>query len=165
MRKAAEEFGRRRRGDEPWNTILVQGDAPRGQLVARFKAEVGSVLLGLDSFWEGVDVPGEALSVVVIDRLPFATPDDPVLDAVDATLPGGAFKTWSLPRAVTAIRQGQGRLIRAKTDRGVVVILDDRIVNAGYGQAFLRSLPPMRLSRRLEDVASFLGASQGEDSV
>ena len=165
MRKAAEEFGRRRRGTEPWNTILVQGDAPRGQLVARFKAEVGSVLLGLDSFWEGVDVPGEALSVVVIDRLPFATPDDPVLDAVDATLPGGAFKTWSLPRAVTAIRQGQGRLIRTKTDRGVVVILDDRIVNAGYGQAFLRSLPPMRMSRRLEDVGSFLGASPGEDSA
>jgi len=112
-----------------------------------------------------VDVPGEALSVVVIDRLPFATPDDPVLDAVDATLPGGAFKTWSLPRAVTAIRQAQGRLIRTKTDRGVVMILDDRIVNAGYGQAFLRSLPPMRLSRRLEDVGAFLGASPGEDSA
>ena len=169
LRKAAEAFrrleGARLRPGEygyqtdevvTWGTVLVQGDAPRGQLVARFKAEVGSVLLGLDSFWEGVDVPGEALSVVVIDRLPFATPDDPVLDAVDATLPGGAFKTWSLPRAITAIRQGAGRLIRAKTDRGVVVVLDDRVVNAGYGQAFLRSLPPMRLSRRLEDVGSFL---------
>jgi len=168
LKKAAENFNSprylSRNGiEQTWGSVLVQGDAPRGQLVARFKAEVGNVLLGLDSFWEGVDVPGEALSVVVIDRLPFATPDDPVLDAVDATLPGGAFKTWSLPRAVTAIRQGVGRLVRTKTDRGVVVILDDRIVNAGYGQAFLRSLPPMRLSRRLEDVGAFLGASPADE--
>jgi len=160
MRRAAEEFGRRARVLSPWGAVLVQGDAPRAQLVDRFKRETSSILLGLDSFWEGVDVPGEALSVVVIDRLPFATPDDPVLDAVDAQLPRGAFEEWSLPRAITAIRQGFGRLIRAKTDRGAVVILDDRILTKGYGKRFLRSLPPCPLSRDLEAVGAFL---QGED--
>lgn len=156
--KAAERFRRQYGGSAP---VFVQGDEPRAQLLAKFKAEIGSVLLGLDSFWEGVDVPGESLSVVVIDRLPFATPDDPVLDAVDALLPRGAFAEWSLPRAVVEIRQAFGRLIRSRTDRGVVVILDDRITSKGYGKSFLRSLPPAPMSRRLEDVGAFLAGKIG----
>jgi ATP-dependent DNA helicase DinG len=160
IRKAAEAFDRVV-GASTWKRVLIQGEAPRGQLVEEFKREIGSVLLGLDSFWEGVDVPGEALSVVVIDRLPFATPDDPVLDAVDAQLPRGAFEEWSLPRAITAIRQGAGRLIRSKKDRGVVVILDERIITKGYGRRFLRSLPPAPLSRDLQDVGAFLRGKIG----
>ena len=139
-----------------WGTVLVQGEAPRGQLIARFKSEVGSVLLGVQSLWEGIDVPGEALSVVVIDRIPFATPDDPILDALDAVLLKGAFESYSLPRAVIAIRQGVGRLIRSQLDRGAVVLLDDRITTKGYGKRFLRSLPSTRTSTSIAAIGQFL---------
>ncbi len=157
LRAAAAAFEEVPHADRTWREVLVQGDAPRSELVARLKAQVGGVLLGVDSFWEGVDVPGEALSVVVIDRLPFATPDDPILDAVDALTPGGAFASWSLPRAVTELRQGVGRLIRRATDRGIVVVLDDRLVSKGYGRKFLRSLPDMPLTRDFEEALAFLG--------
>jgi ATP-dependent DNA helicase DinG len=145
-----------------WGSLLVQGDAPRSELVRRFCEEVGSVLLGTESFAEGVDVPGESLSVVVVDRLPFAPPDDPVYDAVDAMSPRGAFFTWSLPRAVTALRQRAGRLIRRATDRGVVVVLDDRVVTKGYGASFTRALAPMPISRDLSLVRSFLFPEEAE---
>lgn len=141
--------------------VLVQGTAPRTALVEEFRRDVGSVLLGTDSFWAGVDVPGEALSCVVIDRLPFPTPNDPVLDAVKSRNGGRGrwFQEYSIPRAVTAFRQGFGRLIRSVDDRGVVIALDRRLVDKPYGAAFLRSLPNTRVTRELGEVAEFLGPS------
>lgn len=136
--------------------VLRHGDAPRTQLIKEFKEDVRSVLLGTESFWEGVDVPGEALSCVVIDRLPFPTPDDPVLDAVSA-LNDRAFYEWSVPRAVIKFRQAFGRLIRSRRDRGVVVCLDRRIIDKPYGRQFTASLPRgMRIVRDLQEVARFL---------
>lgn len=141
--------------------VLRQGDAPRTQLIREFKADVRSVLLGTDSFWEGVDVPGESLSCVVIDRLPFPTPDDPVLDAVTAIRGREAFYEWSVPRAAIKLTQGFGRLVRTKLDRGVVVVLDRRITDKPYGGAFTRSLPfGLRISRDFGDVARFLARPQ-----
>lgn len=136
--------------------VMKQGQAPRSELVRRFREDVSSVLIGTASFWEGVDVQGEALSCVAIDKLPFPPPDDPVLDALDAR-DKDAFANHMLPRALIAFKQGFGRLIRTKTDRGVVVCFDRRIVEKGYGKKFLNSLPPgVRVSRRLEDVRDFL---------
>jgi ATP-dependent DNA helicase DinG len=136
--------------------VLKQGERPRTQLVEEFRRDVSSVLLGTKSFWTGVDVSGEALSCVVIDKLPFPTPDDPVADAISERDPD-AFFNYFVPRAVTAFKQGFGRLIRSTADRGVVVVLDKRLVTKGYGRTFLRSLPPAGLSTRLEDVGEFLG--------
>ena len=140
-------------------TILKQGACPRTQLIKQFKEDVGSVLLGCESFWAGVDVPGESLSCVVIDKIPFVPPDDPVLDAI-AAADRGWFKNHSIPRAVIAMRQGFGRLIRTQQDRGVVVMLDARLVSKGYGRLFLRSLPPVRVSRDIRDVGRFLDGTK-----
>ena len=136
--------------------VLRQGEMPRTALVEAFRADVGSVLLGTESFWTGIDVPGEALSCVVIDRLPFPSPEDPVLDAIRERDPRW-FLHYGLPRAVLAFKQGFGRLLRSAGDRGVVVVLDRRLVARPYGRLFLRSLPPVRLSRRMADVGRFLG--------
>lgn len=135
--------------------VLVQGEAPRSRLVEAFREDVSSVLLGTASLWEGVDAPGEACSCVVVDRLPFPSPDDPVGDAV-AERDRDWFQNWSLPRAVLALKQGFGRLIRSSTDRGVVVVLDRRVVDKSYGRLFLEALPPVARSRRIEDVQWFL---------
>jgi ATP-dependent DNA helicase DinG len=135
--------------------ILRQGDRPRTALVEEFRRDVDSVLLGTESFWAGVDVQGEALSCVVIDRLPFPSPDDPVLDAITERDPRW-FTNYSLPRAVIAFKQGFGRLIRSSTDRGVVVVLDQRLVSKYYGKVFVRSLPPVLKSQRIENVQRFL---------
>jgi len=135
--------------------VLKQGDMPRTALVDEFRRDVSSVLLGTESFWAGVDVPGEALSCVVIDRLPFPSPDDPVLDAISER-DRRWFTTYSLPRAVIAFKQGFGRLIRTATDRGVVVVLDRRLVSKPYGRVFTASLPDVLKSRRLENVRHFL---------
>jgi ATP-dependent DNA helicase DinG len=138
-----------------WN-VLSQGDKPRTRLIEEFRADVRSVLLGVESFWAGIDVPGEALSCLIIDRLPFPTPEDPILDATKDR-GGNWFMGYSIPRAVTTFRQGVGRLIRSVHDRGVVVVLDDRLVRARYGTMFTSSFPKrMRISKSLSDVQNFL---------
>jgi ATP-dependent DNA helicase DinG len=155
--------------------LLVQGDAPRGELVERFRRLGNAVLLGTSSFWEGVDVVGEALSCVVIDRLPFASPGDPVLQArIDALRQrgGNPFRDLQLPQAVIALKQGAGRLIRDIGDRGVLVVCDPRLLGRSYAAAFLESLPPMPRTRELEAVRRFFaedgeggGDSEAEGSV
>jgi ATP-dependent DNA helicase DinG len=125
--------------------LLAQSDGlPRTKMVERFKADVNSVIFGADSFWQGVDVPGEALSNVIIVRLPFSVPSHPLLEArLEAIrLRGGnPFVEYQVPEAVIKLKQGFGRLIRTKTDRGIVVILDPRILSKPYGRTFLHSLP------------------------
>jgi ATP-dependent DNA helicase DinG len=125
--------------------LLVQGQGPpRGKLLEQFKNTARSVLFGTDSFWMGVDVPGEALSNVIITRLPFAVPDHPLVEAKLELIQergGDAFAEYSLPEAILKLRQGVGRLIRTKSDQGIVVILDNRIVTKAYGRAFLKALP------------------------
>jgi len=140
--------------------ILVQGSAPRAELLRRFRDLGNAVLLGTASFWEGVDVPGEALSCVIIDRLPFASPGDPVLAARIEALRrrgGNPFAEFQLPQAVIALKQGAGRLIRGDSDRGVLVVCDPRLLRRSYGYTFLASLPPMAHTREPAQVCAFFG--------
>jgi ATP-dependent DNA helicase DinG len=137
----------------------VQGTGSRSELLARFRALGNAVLLGSQSFWEGVDVRGEALSLVVIDKLPFAPPDDPVLAARIESLRaqgGNPFTELQLPQAVLQLKQGAGRLIRDESDRGVLMLCDPRLVSRPYGRRMLQSLPPMKLCRSLAEVEAFL---------
>jgi len=141
--------------------LLVQGTAPRSELLERFRTAGNAVLLGTGSFWEGVDVRGEALSCVIIDKLPFATPGDPVLQARAAAMEQAGlspFKDYQLPNAVIALKQGMGRLIRDSSDRGVLMLCDPRLLSKGYGKIFLASLPPMARTRTLTDVETFFAA-------
>ncbi|PAJ80165.1 ATP-dependent DNA helicase [Burkholderia ubonensis] len=142
-----------------WNTpLLVQGDASRTELLDRFRAYGNAILVGSQSFWEGVDVRGDALSLVVIDKLPFAPPDDPVLAArLDALAKKGLspFAAHQLPQAVITLKQGAGRLIRAETDRGVLMICDTRLVDKPYGRRIWQSLPPFKRTREIEVVEAF----------
>lgn len=138
--------------------LLVQGEMPRHYLIERFRELGNAVLLGTQSFWEGVDVQGEALSLVIIDKLPFATPGDPVLKArMDAMRQQGLepFVHYQLPQAILTLKQGAGRLIRGEQDRGVLMLCDPRIRSKGYGKQFIESLPPMRRTQSLEDVQAF----------
>ena len=138
--------------------LLIQGSRPKALLLEQFKEAGNAVLLGTSSFWEGVDVRGEALSCVIIDKLPFASPGDPVLKArLEAMTQQGKnpFFEYQLPTAVIALRQGIGRLIRDVTDRGVLMVCDPRLLKKSYGQLFLDSVPPMKRTRDILDVEDF----------
>ncbi|MBS0315011.1 MAG: ATP-dependent DNA helicase [Proteobacteria bacterium] len=140
--------------------VLAQNEAPKAELLRRFRMLGNAVLIGSQSFWEGVDVAGDALSLVVIDKLPFAPPDDPVLTARMKHLEeqgGSPFMDWQVPQAAIALRQGAGRLIRSETDRGVLAICDERLVTKGYGRVLRSGLPPMPITRDREEIASFFG--------
>ncbi|MGF6636926.1 ATP-dependent DNA helicase [Paraburkholderia tuberum] len=144
--------------------LLVQGDASRTELLDRFRAYGNAILVGSQSFWEGVDVRGDALSLVVIDKLPFAPPDDPVLAArLDALTKKGLspFAVHQLPQAVITLKQGAGRLIRAETDRGVLMICDTRLVDKPYGRRIWQSLPPFKRTREIDVVREFFEESAG----
>jgi ATP-dependent DNA helicase DinG len=140
--------------------MLLQGTAPRHVLLQQFRETPHAVLFGTSSFWQGVDVQGEQLSCVIIDKLPFAVPSDPVVkarsDAIDAA-GGNAFLDYQVPGAVIALKQGFGRLIRSLSDHGVLMLLDPRIQRARYGRIFLDSLPAYRVTQRIEDVETFFG--------
>ena len=140
--------------------LLVQGSAPKTELLQRFVAHGNALLLGTASFWEGVDVRGEALSLVVIDKLPFASPGEPVLQArLDAIRRrgGNPFMQFQVPQAAIALKQGAGRLIRDVSDRGVLVVCDPRLLKKGYGQTFLDAMPPFARTRDLQRVQDFFG--------
>jgi ATP-dependent DNA helicase DinG len=142
--------------------LLVQGTGSRSELLERFRSLGNAVLLGSQSFWEGVDVRGDALSVVVIDKLPFAPPDDPVLAARIEGLRargGNPFTELQLPQAVLQLKQGAGRLIRDETDRGVLMLCDPRLVSKPYGKRIVASLPAMKRTRSLEEVEAFFAAT------
>ena len=153
LNKAAEIIA-----DEIDYPILIQGKAPRSELLNQFRETKNAVLLGTSSFWEGVDVKGEALSSVIIDKLPFASPDDPVLQARlnHFTQQGGnAFMEYQVPQAAIALKQGVGRLIRDVTDRGICTICDKRIISKSYGKRLINSLPPMPITHDIADVEHF----------
>ena len=138
--------------------LLLQGTAPRKALLEEFRATPNAVLFGTSSFWQGVDVQGEALSCVIIDRLPFAVPSDPVVMArMKAIEEGGGkpFFEYQVPSAVITLKQGFGRLIRSLEDRGVLMLLDPRIQRQRYGQVFLESLPPYRMTQDIAAVEAF----------
>jgi ATP-dependent DNA helicase DinG len=139
----------------PW-TLLTQADLPKPALVEAFSSDERACLFATMGFWQGIDVPGPALSQVVIDRLPFPRPDEPLLQARRDRASAGAFRTVDLPRAATLLAQGAGRLIRSSVDRGVVAVLDPRLAKAGYRWDLVRALPPMRRTRDRSDVEAFL---------
>jgi ATP-dependent DNA helicase DinG len=151
------------RGSLPY-TLFVQGDAPRAMLLRAFREGEDTVLIGTGTFWEGIDVPGASLRCVVIDKLPFASPSDPVTSArIRALRERGEdpFEAYQLPEAVLALRQGVGRLLRRGDDYGVVALLDRRVTTRGYGGLFRANLPPMRWTRERADVAAFFRRHRG----
>jgi ATP-dependent DNA helicase DinG len=154
LRQAAEILSERVR-----YPLFVQGELPRSLLLEQFRGSGHGVLLGSSSFWEGVDVIGDALSLVVIDKLPFAAPDDPVMEARSGALRrsgGNPFIQLFLPQAVISLKQGAGRLIRDVNDRGALVVCDPRIRTKSYGRVFLESLPPMKMATNRAEVEKFL---------
>jgi ATP-dependent DNA helicase DinG len=137
---------------------LVQGDAPKGALLRRFREDGHAVLVATMSFWEGVDVPGDALRLVVIEKIPFAVPTEPVVAARCAAIEaagGNPFVHYSVPQAAITLKQGFGRLLRTHKDHGVVAILDRRLRTKGYGRTLLGGLPPARRTEHLDDVRAF----------
>jgi ATP-dependent DNA helicase DinG len=157
--RALNAYRERVRGRVPYD-VLVQGEEPRERQLERCRSEVGSVLLATSTFWQGVDVPGESLSLLVIDKLPFSAPGDPLHEArCEAVERAGGdwFRDYALPTAVLQLRQGFGRLIRGHADRGVVAILDPRLRTRGYGRAFIAALPRCPVVEDPADVAAFFG--------
>ena len=144
--------------------LMVQGRASKSHLLTEFRSHGNAVLLGTNSFWEGVDVRGEALSCVLIDKIPFAAPDDPILQAKIDHLRergGNPFTSIQIPAAVIQLKQGIGRLIRDNSDYGVLVLCDPRFLTKPYGKLFLRSLPPMPITQKSDDVAKFFKEKAG----
>jgi ATP-dependent DNA helicase DinG len=168
MQRAHERVGARlREAGLDW-PLLLQGSGSKNELLDRFRRSPHAVLLGSQSFWEGVDVKGEQLSVVVIDRLPFNPPDEPVLAACIERINragGNAFMDYQLPRAVITLKQGAGRLIRDETDRGALMICDPRLVEKPYGRRIWRALPPFRRTRSLAEVEAFFTAPVPADTA
>jgi ATP-dependent DNA helicase DinG len=153
LHKVAERLA----GRVPW-PLLVQGEAPRAALIEQFRRTPHAVLLATASFWQGVDVAGEQLSCVIVDKLPFASPGDPVVSARIDRLKqqgGNPFAEYQVPVAILMLKQGLGRLIRSASDRGILAVLDSRLVEKSYGRRFLQSLPPARLVHDLEAVRAF----------
>jgi ATP-dependent DNA helicase DinG len=148
--------------------LMVQGQAPRRELLERFREDVASVLFATRSFWQGVDVVGEALSCVIIHKLPFGFPGDPILEARLEYIQqqgGDPFWDYQVPSAIITLRQGLGRLIRSEQDRGALCILDRRLLSRGYGRAFLESLPPCRVTSELEDLLRFFRSESGSTAL
>jgi ATP-dependent DNA helicase DinG len=140
--------------------LLLHGTMTRNELLYQFRTTPHGVLFGTSSFWQGIDVQGEQLSCVIIDRLPFAVPSDPVLQARVKAIEnsgGSGFFDYQVPKAAIALKQGFGRLIRSTTDRGVLVMLDRRIQHVNYGSIFVESLPPYRITTDIADVQRFMG--------
>ena len=165
MRRAHELLQQRFQAEGVDYPLLLQGEGTRSELLERFRRLGNAVLVASQSFWEGVDVRGEALSLVVIDKLPFAPPDDPVLAArIEYLAKQGknAFMEYQLPRAAISLKQGAGRLIRDETDRGVLMICDPRLISKPYGRRIWQSLPAMRRTRLLEEVTDFFTAAPVE---
>ena len=157
--RALDAYRERVRGLVPYD-VLVQGEAPRERLLRRFREEVDSVLIATSTFWQGVDVPGQSLSLLVIDKLPFSAPGDPLHEArCEAVERAGGdwFRNYALPTAMLQLRQGFGRLIRGHADRGVVAILDPRLRTRPYGRAFLGALPRCPVAEELGAVRAFFG--------
>lgn len=155
--RAMTGFGRALAGKVP-GPLMVQGQAPKGLLLQRFRSAKNAVLVATMSFWEGVDVPGDALRLVIIDKIPFAVPTDPVVVARSQAIEqagGKPFADYSIPQAAITLKQGFGRLIRTRKDRGIVAILDRRVRTRGYGNALLAGLPSATRTERFEDVAIF----------
>ena len=144
-------------GNIPY-TLQKQGDAPRSVLLDEFKQDINSVLLATASFWQGVDVPGESLSCLIIDKLPFDAPNEPLVSArIDAIRDqgGNPFMEYQVPSAIISFKQGMGRLIRNNSDRGILSVLDNRIMTSRYGRFFLESLPQIPISHDLSDINRF----------
>ncbi len=144
---------------------LVQGSMPRTELIRRFKRQKHAVLLGTNSFWEGVDVKGDSLTCVIIDKLPFLSPGDPVVKArLESMASAGenGFYNYQLPEAVIALKQGFGRLIRDETDRGIFILGDPRVFSKSYGRVFIKSLPVMSLTRDVGEIGKFMGLTMGQ---
>ena len=164
----AAKWCRRHRKKLGGRKLLVQGSAPRDDLLRRFRDAGNAVLLGTGSFWEGVDVRGQALTVVVIDKLPFGSPADPLMMARLEFIRregGNGFTEHQLPQAVLALKQGAGRLLRDGSDYGVIVLCDPRVTTKSYGRTFLRSLEPMPVTASLDDVAGFFASREEEGAV
>jgi ATP-dependent DNA helicase DinG len=156
--RAMKSLHARLRGRVGERPLLLQGERPKHMLLSRFRASERAVLVATMSFWEGVDVPGWALRLVMLDKIPFAPPNDPVVAARCARVDregGNGFAQYSVPSAAMTLKQGFGRLIRTQRDAGVVAILDGRIVRRGYGRMLLASLPPAKRVRRLDELRAF----------
>src|SRR5437667_4239920 len=162
-RRMLEEVYGRIASSLPFPLLSQGSEMSRAELTRRFRAEEGSILFGLKSFWEGVDIAGDAISLVVIDKLPFDSPDDPVHEARVAQIKAAGenwFGAYVLPQAVLRLKQGLGRLLRTREDRGVMAILDTRLHTKGYGKLVLDALPPARRTASIKEVDRFFNEVQ-----